>query len=167
MRRAPRTRDTHTLDRLLDCAILSNLHMPLNVAPGIVIPDGDLAESFVRSSGPGGQNVNKIASAVQLRFNLAATTALEERVKQRLRTLAGRRLTDEGAILIIARNHRTQERNRAEAFARLADLIVRALVEPRVRRPTRPTRLARARRLENKTRRGRDKQLRGRVRSED
>ena len=121
----------------------------------------------MRSSGPGGQNVNQVASTVQLRFDLAASTALAERVKQRLRGLAGRRLTDDGAILIIARNHRTQERNRAEAFARLAELIRRAQVEPRPRRPTRPTRASQAKRLEGKTRHGRDKQLRSKVRWSD
>ncbi|HTX24621.1 MAG TPA: alternative ribosome rescue aminoacyl-tRNA hydrolase ArfB [Steroidobacteraceae bacterium] len=137
--------------------------MPIAISPGLAIPDSDIALSFVRSSGPGGQNVNKIASAAQLRFDLASTTALDERVKHRLRSLAGRRLTDEGAILIIARNHRTQERNRAEAAERLAELVRRALVEPRPRRPTRPTYASKARRLESKTRRGRNKALRGRV----
>jgi ribosome-associated protein len=138
--------------------------MPLAVSPSILIPDRDLELAFVRATGPGGQNVNKIASAVQLRFDLASTAALDERVKQRLRGLAGRRLTGDGAILIIARNHRTQERNRAAALERLAELIRRALPDPRPRRATRPTRASQARRLESKVRRGRDKQLRGRVR---
>ena len=137
--------------------------MPIAVSPGVVIPDGDLALSFVRSSGPGGQNVNKVSSAVQLRFDLAATGALDEPVKRRLRGLAGRRLTTDGAIVIIARNHRTQERNRAEALERLCDLVRRALAEPRPRKPTAPTRASRKRRLESKTRHGRDKRLRGRV----
>jgi ribosome-associated protein len=137
--------------------------MPFTIAPSIVIPDSDIALSFVRSSGPGGQNVNKIASAVQLRFDLEATTALEERVKRRLRALAGRRLTDDGALLIIARNHRTQERNRAEALERLSDLVRRALIEPRPRKATRPTRASKTRRLEGKARHGRNKRLRGRV----
>jgi ribosome-associated protein len=141
--------------------------MPLVVSPSLIIPDRDLRLSFLRSAGPGGQNVNKVASAVQLKFDLAATRALDERVKQRLRGLAGRRLTGEGELLITARNHRTQERNRAEAYERLAELIRRALAEPRPRRPTRPTRTSQAKRLENKTRRGRDKQLRGRVRSQE
>ncbi|MGB6451139.1 MAG: aminoacyl-tRNA hydrolase, partial [Steroidobacteraceae bacterium] len=97
---------------------------------------------------------------------LEATAALDERVKHRLRTLAGRRLTAEGAILIIARNHRTQERNRAEALERLSELVRRALAEPRPRKPTRPTRASKRKRLEGKTRDGRSKQLRGRVRWE-
>lgn len=141
--------------------------MPLVVSPSIAIPDRDIRLAFVRSAGPGGQNVNKIASAVQLRFDLASTPVLDERIKQRLRALAGRRLTDDGAILIIARNHRTQERNRAEAFQRLAELIRRALAEPRPRRPTRPSRASQATRLATKARRGRDKQLRRRVSSSD
>ncbi len=139
--------------------------MPLAVSPSIVIPDRDIRLTFVRAAGPGGQNVNKVASAVQLRFDLAATAALDEPTKQRLRALAGRRVTDDGAIVISARNHRTQERNRAEALERLAELVRRALIAPRPRRPTRPTESSQARRLENKARRGRDKQLRGRVRA--
>ncbi len=137
--------------------------MPLAVSPSVVIPDSDIALSFVRSSGPGGQNVNKVASAVQLRFDLESTAALDERVKHRLRGLAGHRLTDDGAILITARNHRTQERNRAEALERLSELVRRALIEPRPRKPTRPTRASKARRLEGKIRHGRNKRLRGRV----
>ncbi|MGH8258824.1 MAG: alternative ribosome rescue aminoacyl-tRNA hydrolase ArfB [Steroidobacteraceae bacterium] len=136
--------------------------MPIRITQDLQIPDGDLTFAFVRSSGPGGQNVNKVASAVQLRFDLAAA-ALDERVKQRLRALAGRRLTDDGAILILARTHRTQERNRADACERLAELVRRALIEPRPRRPTRPTRASRAARVDTKTRRGREKRLRSRV----
>ena len=134
--------------------------MPLPVAAGVVIPDSDLSLAFVRAAGPGGQNVNKVASAVQLRFDLAGSAALAAPVKARLRALAGRRLTAEGAILIVARNHRTQERNRREAESRLADLIERALVAPRPRRATRPPRAARERRLEGKARLQRTKQLR-------
>lgn len=137
--------------------------MPITITPSLAIADGDVEFSFVRASGPGGQNVNKIASAVQLRFNLAATPSLDEPVKSRLRALAGRRLTQDGAILIIARNHRTQERNRAEACERLAELIRRALIEPRRRRPTRPSRASRLARLDSKTRRGTQKRLRTRI----
>ena len=134
--------------------------MPLDVPPHTVIPDSDLSLAFVRASGPGGQNVNKVASAVQLRFDLDGSAALDERVKHRLRAIAGRRLTDDGSILIIARNHRTQEQNRREAFERLSDLIGRALIVPKVRKATKPTRAARERRLEHKSHNQRTKQLR-------
>lgn len=135
--------------------------MPLSIAPGVEIPDRDLSLTFVRASGPGGQNVNKVATAVQLRFDLAGTSALDERVKQRLRALAGRRLTDEGDILIVARDHRTQEQNRAAALERLAELIRRALVEPKTRKPTRASK---ERRLAGKAHRQRIKKLRSGVR---
>src|SRR5688572_22772110 len=141
--------------------------MPLIVSPEVTIPDSDLSLAFVRSSGPGGQNVNKVASAVQLRFDLAGTIALDGGVKQRLRALAGRRVTDDGAILIFARNHRTQERNRAEALERLAELIRKALVPPRPRKPTKPTRASKERRLTGKVQKGKTKQMRGRVRWDD
>jgi ribosome-associated protein len=141
--------------------------MPLEVTPAITIPDSDLQLSFVRASGPGGQNVNKVASAVQLRFDLAGSAALDERVKLRLRALAGRRVTDDGAVLIIARNHRTQEQNRREALERLTDLIRRALIEPKARKATKPTRASRERRLTSKVRRQGTKSLRGRVRWDD
>ena len=131
------------------------------------MPDQDLNWSFVRASGPGGQNVNKVATAAQLRFDLAGTQSLEPAVKQRLRALAGRRVTEDGALLIIARNQRTQEGNRREALERLAELVQRALVAPKARKPTRPTRTARERRLQTKTQRRATKQLRGRVRWDD
>ena len=133
------------------------------IASGIEIPERDLEIRFVRASGPGGQNVNKVASAVQLRFDLAGTSALDERVKARLRGLAGQRLNDDGSVLIIARRHRTQEQNRRDAFERLADLVRRASIEPRTRRATRPTRAAKERRLEHKRGRKKIKSLRGRV----
>lgn len=141
--------------------------MPTTLDNGFVLPDQDLSMSFVRSSGPGGQNVNKVASAVQLRFDLAGTQALNSRVKARLRALAGHRLTDEGSVLIIARNHRTQEQNRREALARLSDLIERARVEPKVRKATKPTRASKERRLTEKSQRQRTKKGRGNVRWDD
>jgi ribosome-associated protein len=141
--------------------------VPLHVAPGVAIPDTEVDLVFVRASGPGGQNVNKVASAVQLRFDLVRSAALAEPVKERLRALAGHRLTDEGAILIVARNHRTQEQNRREALERLRDLVRRALVEPKLRKATKPTRASKERRLEGKARAQRRKTLRGRVRWED
>jgi ribosome-associated protein len=137
------------------------------LASAIHIPPGDISEAFVRASGPGGQNVNKVSSAVQLRFDLAGTAILNERQKARLRGLAGRRLTDDGAILITARDQRTQAANRREALARLTDLIQRALIEPKVRRPTKPTRASKERRLEHKTQSGRRKRLRGKPRWDD
>jgi ribosome-associated protein len=141
--------------------------MPLQVAAGVEIPDSELSLSFIRASGPGGQNVNKVSSAVQLRFDLAASTVLGAGVKARLRALSGRRLTGEGVIVIVARNQRTQESNRREAGERLADLIRRALVPPKPRKATKPTRASRERRLEHKTHLGRTKRLRGRPGRED
>jgi ribosome-associated protein len=133
----------------------------------VEIPDGDLEVSFVRAGGPGGQNVNKVASAVQLRFDLAGTAVLPYAVKQRLRALAGRRVTDDGALLIIAREHRSQEQNRRAAEGRLIDLVTRALVEPKTRRATKPTRASRERRMDSKTRRGTVKRGRGRPAGDD
>ena len=138
--------------------------MPLPIAAGVTIPDDELSLTFVRGSGPGGQNVNKVATAVQLRFDLERSRALSEAAKLRLRSLSGRRLTADGAVLIIARNHRTQERNRREAEQRLAELIRRALTVPKVRKATRPTRAAHERRLEHKDRQRHTKRLRARPR---
>jgi ribosome-associated protein len=127
------------------------------------IPDADLQFQFVRASGPGGQNVNKVATAAQLRFDLAGTVALSPSVKARLRVLAGRRIGADGTLLINARNQRTQEGNRREALERLQDLISRASVEPKTRRATRPTFGSKQRRLDGKTQHKRLKQLRSRV----
>jgi len=137
--------------------------MPVRITPHLSLPDGDLTWSFVRASGPGGQNVNKVATAAQLRFDLAGTQALEPAVKQRLRFLAGRRVSEDGALIIVARNQRTQESNRREALERLTELVRRALVPPKVRKATRPTRASRERRLEGKTHRQGTKRLRGKV----
>ena len=136
--------------------------MPLVINDFLSIPDGELEFSFIRSAGPGGQNVNKVATAVQLRFDLARSV-LPEPVRQRLRQLAGHRLNDDGTVLITARSHRSQERNREEALERLRALILAALVTPKARRPTRPTRASKQRRLDSKARDQKVKRLRGRV----
>jgi ribosome-associated protein len=138
--------------------------MSFEITPTLVIPDTDLSFAFIRASGPGGQNVNKVSSAVQLRFDMAGTTVLSDAVKSRLRALAGRRLTDDGAILITARNQRSQDHNRREALERLAELIRNALIVPKTRKATKPTRAARERRLEGKTRTQQTKQTRRKVR---
>jgi ribosome-associated protein len=138
--------------------------VPLAVTAGIEIPDHELSLAFLRSSGPGGQNVNKVATAVQLRYDLEHSQALSEAVKLRLRNLSGRRLTTGGAVLIVARNHRTQERNRREAEQRLVELIRRALTAPKQRKPTQPPRAAHERRLERKQRQHRAKRLRAKPR---
>jgi ribosome-associated protein len=141
--------------------------VPLRITPLLEIPDRELSLSFVRAAGPGGQNVNKLATAAQLRFDLGGSGALAPEVKARLRALSGRRLTAAGVLLIIARNHRTQEGNRREAEVRLAELIRRALVAPKARRPTRPGAAARERRLADKQRRQSAKRLRRRVGAEE
>jgi ribosome-associated protein len=141
--------------------------MSLEITSSLSIPDTDLSFAFIRASGPGGQNVNKVSSAVQLRFDMAGTTVLSDAVKSRLRALAGRRVTEDGAIVITARNQRSQDQNRREALERLAELIGKALVVPKARKATKPTRAARERRLEGKVRTQQTKQTRRKVRRWD
>lgn len=132
----------------------------LRVTDDIRIPDAEIEERFVRSSGPGGQNVNKLATAVELRFDARRSTAFDDAVRARLERLAGQRLTRDGVIVIRAERFRTQERNRADARDRLVRLIRRAAEPPRPRLATRPGPAARERRLAEKSRRARTKRLR-------
>ena len=129
----------------------------------IAIEEREIEESFLRSPGPGGQNVNKLETAVQLRFDVRRSPSLPEPVRRRLERLAGRRLTGEGVLVLTAHRHRTRERNRADALERLIELISKAAVPPVPRRPTRSTVASKQRRLEAKKRRGRNKQLRRQI----
>jgi ribosome-associated protein len=128
-------------------------------------PPTSLSFRFIRSGGPGGQNVNKVASAVQLRCDLKEWPTLPVRVRERLRTLAGRRLTDDDVIVISAQRFRTQEQNKRDALERLEALVTEARIEPKIRKATRPTRASKERRLESKQQRSRIKGARGKVRS--
>jgi len=132
----------------------------IRVTPTISLHESELEERFIRASGPGGQNVNKLSSAVQLRFDVRRSPSLPDEVRARLERLAGRRLTNEGVLVLIAQRHRTQERNRQDALDRLIEMIQRAAVAPIPRRPTKPTRGSRERRLESKKRRSSIKGLR-------
>ena len=134
----------------------------IRITPSIVIREDEIAESFLRASGPGGQNVNKVETAVQLRFDVGNSPSLADDVKQRLARLVGSKMTRDGVLVIAAQRHRTRERNRADALARLIELIRRAAVPPKPRKPTRPTAASRKRRLEEKKRRGGIKSLRQR-----
>ncbi|MBB5694848.1 alternative ribosome rescue aminoacyl-tRNA hydrolase ArfB [Muricoccus pecuniae] len=140
---------------------------PLRVTQRLTVPAEALEESFIAASGPGGQNVNKVATAVQLRLHTARVPGLPERVLARLRELAGRRMTEEGVLLLTSREHRTQDRNREAARARLLALLKEAAAPPPpVRRPTRPTKGSQERRLAAKGVRAGIKQGRGRVRED-
>jgi ribosome-associated protein len=132
----------------------------IDITGQISIDESELQLEFVQASGPGGQNVNKVATAVQLRFDAASSPSLPEEVRTRLRRLAGKRMTAEGILIVEASQHRSQERNRQEAIDRLVDLLRKAAKKPRLRRKTKPTAASRRKRLETKRRRGEIKRLR-------
>lgn len=132
----------------------------IRITRTFAIPDREIQEQFVQASGPGGQNVNKVATAVQLRFDIGASAVLPEPVKHRLRDLAPNQITTEDVLIVEAKEHRTQERNRRSAREKFANLIRKALKPPRKRKRTRPTRASEERRLENKRIRARKKKLR-------
>lgn len=132
----------------------------LSITPSLSLDPSEVTISFIRSSGPGGQNVNKVSTAAQLRFSLDHSPSLPEPLKMRARRLAGSRLTTEGEIVITADRYRTQMLNRDDAIARLTELLREAAIPPKPRRATRPTLASKTRRLESKTRRGGVKKLR-------
>ena len=133
----------------------------MDVTPTLSIPDGELVESFVRASGPGGQNVNKVASAVELRFDVAHSSALPEPLRARLLARRDRRLTADGVLVIQANRFRDQARNREDARERLAEIVRAALVVPKKRIATKPSRASQERRIAEKKRRSQHKQTRG------
>ncbi|MEP6546294.1 MAG: alternative ribosome rescue aminoacyl-tRNA hydrolase ArfB [Gammaproteobacteria bacterium] len=135
--------------------------MPLIITSDIVIPDEELEWKFIRSSGPGGQNVNKVSSAAQLRFLLPHNSSLPVNARNRLRRLAGQKLIDDGSILFKSMTERSQDGNRRAALGRLEALIRAALVEPKIRKKTRPTKASKERRIDSKKRRGATKVGRG------
>lgn len=139
----------------------------IRITDQIALDPAELEEQFIRAGGPGGQNVNKVATAVQLRFDLMHSPALPADVRARAARLAGRKLTNDGILIITANRFRTQERNREDALARLVELLREAAKRPVIRRPTRPTLGSKKRRIEAKTSRGRTKRLRGNVGRDD
>ncbi len=141
--------------------------MPIEVSGTLAIPDELVEFRAVRASGPGGQNVNKVSNAVELRFDSSAWSALPPAARMRLRRIAGRRMTETGLIVIDAQRHRSQEQNRGDAIERLLAMVRAALVEPKPRRPTRPTRASKERRLASKARDASTKRLRRRAPLDD
>jgi ribosome-associated protein len=141
--------------------------MPIEITPTFSVPDESVSLKFIRAGGPGGQNVNKVASAVQLRFVPSLCPGLYPNALARLKRLAGRRLTDEGEIVISAQRFRTQEHNKRDAFERLAEMVGQALIEPKARRATKPSRASKERRLVTKQQRGNVKSMRARIRNDD
>jgi len=139
----------------------------IQITPAIKIDESEIQESFIRASGPGGQNVNKVATSVQLRFDVAGSTSLPDEVRKRLISLAGNRITGDGILIIEARRFRTQIQNREDATGRLVNLIRRAAQRPPIRRRTRPTLASKKRRLESKRRSGETKGARGAVRPDN
>ena len=135
----------------------------IHVTPGIAIDENEIHQEFIQASGSGGQNVNKVATAVQLRFDVANSPSLSYGVRERLLSLAGRRITKEGVLIIYARRFRSQEANRQDAMERLVELIRKAAQKPRIRRKTKPTHTSKVRRLEAKRHRAKTKRLRRRV----
>ena len=132
----------------------------IQITPALAIDENEIKMEFIRSSGPGGQNVNKVATAVQLRFDAARSPSLPDEVRERLIRLAGKKVTAEGILIINARRYRTQERNRQDAIDRLVALIRKATIKPKRRRKTKPTLASKQRRRENKRRKSEIKRLR-------